>query len=161
MKQVKKWPEYMQKEAARCLKHKKPNQCSTSKEMSKTGDNATATETTNVVTLEDTKDSDEPDSTRTDGARDRELDFEKPWEKASRVAGPSGMNRSKTKPGPASKTKITKSKSATQRMGTLRPTITPTSTPSSSSTTSKRSTPKRKSDADSADIMGFLIYGKI
>ena len=122
------------------------------KEMSKTGGNATASETTNVVTLEDTEDSDEPDSTRTDGARGRELDFEKPWEEASRVAGPSGMNRSKTKPGPASKTKITKSKAVAQRTGTLRPTITPTSTPSSSSTPSKRSTPKRKNEADSADM---------
>ena len=128
------------------------------KQMSKAGNNSTASVTTDVVTLEDTEDSDEPDSTENDQARghvNQNRTATKPeltWEEASRVAGPSGVNRSKPKPGPASKTKSIRTTTATQRMGSFRPTQTPTSTPSSTSTTSKKSTPKRKSETDSTEM---------
>ena len=125
------------------------------KQMSKAGSNATASVTTNVVTIDDTEDSNEPDTTRNDEASGRENQNREPqstWKEASRVAGPSGVNRSKPKPGPASKTKNIKTTTATQRVGPLKPTLTPTSTPSSTSTTSEKSTPKRKSETDSTEM---------
>ena len=51
-------------------------------EISKKEVKTTAKKVTDVITLEDTEDSDESDSIKVDGARGHGLDFERPWHSA-------------------------------------------------------------------------------
>ena len=90
-------------------------------EISKKEVKATAKKVTDVITLEDTEDSDESDSIKVDGARGHGLDFERPWEEANRTAGPSGPNKPKSRPGPASKTRAANDAKTLERTGAPRP----------------------------------------
>merc|ERR1711954_139674 len=61
-------------------------------EISKKDNKTNPAKVMDVITLEDTEDSDESETNKRGGARDHGLAFEQPWEEASRTAGTSGMS---------------------------------------------------------------------